>query len=486
MRDRRSLARLACLLSLLGLGACDSTCGGTGERPGNESAVLTAKGKPKFDVLVVVLDACRADKFGAYGFERDTTPHTDRLAADPDAVVFRHHYSQGAWTKPSTASLFTGLLVRQHGVSRGHERVEIDGQATKFRIETLGDEHVTMAEVFREAGYATVGVVNNSMLVPYIGYAQGFDQYHAPDSFRGSDRQHVAKLLHLLPKRPQRFFAYLHLHGCHYPFQEKRRDRDYLTRHGFPYDEGSRRAAGVDFAQPGFALRDAIRAGTLQLNEDDVRYLHLLYESQLHRLDAEVVAPLFQALQEAKIYDDTLILVTADHGEELYDHLGYAHDYALWNEIIHVPLIVKFPRGRKPAALKRRVDDVTSTVDLMPSLLSLLGQTPPATLAGSPALLGRFTGYALAELGYVDAWALMQGRDKLIDGARGTFLFDLADDPHERINLAGQRPDRVEEMRVFVRALRQGDGTNRPAAPMIESELHPAAIERLRSLGYLK
>ncbi len=157
-----------------------------------------------------------------------------------------------------------------------------------------------------------------------------------------------------------------------------------MERYGFDYDEKARIAAGVDFNTAKIFMD--INYGELELQPEDVRFLNLIYEAKFRFYDEQFVASLMQGLKGMGRYDDTLIILTADHGEELYDHEGYGH--ALWNEVVHVPLIVKFPRRTKPAELASEVDLPTQSVDLIPSLLAMCGQDADLGLPGHGHLHG--------------------------------------------------------------------------------------------------
>jgi len=442
-----------------------------------------------FSILVIVLDACRADKIGCYGFERETSPMIDALAGDPDAVLYRRHYVQGTWTKPSTASLFTGLLVHQHGVTMSGVRASgrrenVAGKGEMLRAQALPPSLYAMAEWLRDAGFVTLGVVKSWHLVPQYGFARGFREFYTPNDGPAADSSLTATFIDRLDQNPGRVFAYLHIDACHNPFSAPYRDSEYMARYGFPYDERARQAAGVDFTTAD--IKFSIRRGTLKLNDDDVRFLHLLYEAKLRWTDRYVVGPLLEELRAHQRYDNSLIILTADHGEELYDHKGFGHGAGVWDAVIHVPLIVKFPKGHKPAALPRQVSAVTGNVDLLPSMLALLGIAPPKDLPGRPIFEAVDGGSILAEQGTASGeiaeWALVQGDYKLIESKHAARLFNLIRDPGELSDLARTDPDRVQTMRTAADLLR--GATVR--GPIVETHLPPAAMEQLRNLGYLE
>ncbi len=431
---------------------------------------------PPFDVLIYVLDACRADRIGAYGYERPTTPAIDALAADSDAVVYTRHYVAGNWTKPVTASLFTGTHVHQHGVTNTH--VEVAGR--RYRSEVLADRFVTLAESLGDAGFATFGLVTSHHLSPRYGFDQGFDVYLDPDDLKVGDGGRISKLIELIEELDSAYFAYVHQNACHQPFRPEDRDPELMAEFGFDYDEASRAAAAVDFTTS--AIKDPLNNGEIELTAEDARFLSLVYDAKYRQVDRQVVAPMIEELRRVKRWDRTLFILTADHGEELYEHRGYAHGHALWEEVIHVPLIVKYPKGMRPPGLRKRVDALTSNVDLYPSLLELLGRPKPEGLVGRPILLSPADRSILSQ--GTSGWAVFQDREKLIaEAGRDRLLFDLDADPREARSLAASRPERVAALAALAEAALAGDGG--AEAPEIETELSPEVIDRLRSLGYL-
>ena len=162
-----------------------------------------------------------------------------------------------------------------------------------------------------------------------------------------------------------------------------------MATYGFDYPEAERIAEGVDFTKP--EIQEPLNEGSLKLTADDVRFLNLIYEAQIRLMDEQSVQPLLAALKETGRYDNTLIIVTADHGEALYEHQTYAHaEDWLWEEVVHVPLIVKFPKSMRPPALGNEVTELTSSVDLLPALAGLLGRAAPKQARGSPIFGGTF------------------------------------------------------------------------------------------------
>jgi arylsulfatase A-like enzyme len=456
------------------LAGCDSS-------PSDEDGSLAETETRKPNVLLVVLDACRPDRMGCYGYERETTPALDAISREPETVLFRNHYVQAAFTKASTASLFTGLFVFQHGVIWGHEMKERANRPRWFDTQSLDDRFDTLAETFQDLGYYTFGVVKSHHLDPQFGFSQGFDDYHTPRDIK-SDRERVQKTLEIVRSVESPFFGYVHLFGCHNPFPRSNRHAGFMERYGFDYDEEARIQAGVDFTGPD--VKDLINDGELRLEARDVRFLDLIYDAVVRTIDEEMVAPLVQGLKESDVYDDTLLIVTADHGEELYDHEGYAHGHALWDEVIHVPMLAKFPKHRKPDSLAKEVSSLTQSIDLMPSLLSVAGAPANEKLPGTDIFNGAPRGFVFSQT--KRGWTLLQGDYKLIEDRGLTFLSNREQDPQERENLAEKDPDRLAAMRTVVATLQKHVAIGASEAPVVETELDEEAVEALRALGYIR
>ncbi len=208
----------------------------------------------------------------------------------------------------------------------------------------------------------------------------------------------------------------------------------------------------------------------------------MIYESSVRRLDRENVEPIVTALDRARLADSTLLLFTADHGEELYDHGGYGHGMTVHEEVLHVPLVVRFPRGARPAGLPAEVTEPTSTADLHSSLVAFAGLAPTAGLAPANLFQGRGRSFAFAESR--QHWAVVRGGLKFVHGKKKDRLFDLRTDPNEKVDLAEERADDAATLRELGENLLAS--TPHGAAPVIDATLDPQAIRDLTQLGYIK
>ena len=201
------------------------------------------------------------------------------------------------------------------------------------------------------------------------------------------------------------------------------------------------------------------------------------------RCDRELFGRVVDGLKDRGLYDSTLIVLTADHGEELYDHRGYAHAYHVWQEIVHVPMVVKFPKGRRPERLPDQVTDVTSAIDVIPALLDFMGEEAP-DLPGVPIFRGETSSFTFTEARR--RWGLIRKGWKLVRDVDDFLLFDLRSDPGETRDVAAEEPEQLEQMKAFAQVVLDSTKGGRTEAPVIETALDQDAIDELRQLGYIK
>jgi arylsulfatase A-like enzyme len=444
-----------------------------------------------FDVLFLVLDACRPDKFSAYGFERETTPTIDAVARDPDTTLFRRHYVNGNWTKASTESLFTGMFVHEHGIFKPWLQTQSEPTRRAFVTQVLSDDIETMAEMFANEGYYTFAIVHGHHLDPQFGFAQGFEEYYTEVDFR-RDQARMWATNALIESIKGKYFGYVHLIGCHQPFPPGVRHDGYMETYGFDYAEAERISNGVDFTTT--EIKERINRREVSLNTEDVRFLNLIYEARMRWMDENIVRPIINKLKETGRYDDTFIIITADHGEALYEHESYAHaERHLWEEVVRVPLIVKFPKNQRSAAIGEEVTKLTSSVDLLPALADLLGRPAPTYARGAAIFSGAFAeatlieGHECAEaLGdCLYSWAFLQGNQKLIEHPGESLLFDLQQDPLEQHSLHETQAGAAAELRDRAAELRSAS-TTKFLAGDVQTEIDEEAVRTLRSLGYIQ
>lgn len=456
------------------------------------------------DILVLLLDTTRADRLGLYGHDRPTSPNLDALARQ--SRVFERAIASANWTLPSHASLFTGLPPHQHGA------VAAEGW--------LDDGYVTLAERLRDSGYQTYLFSANPFVSAEHNLAQGFEVQEHPwqpgwreqvgEYMRGRDypgdpqesrfapfkdageviRRGFARWL--ASRRDARpYFAFLNLMEAHRPY--------YATR-----DERLRflSPAQVELSirlEQGYRERHAFSFGLREYSAEELHAVAGLYDAALSHLD-QIVGGIVRDLAQTGRLDRTVLVVTADHGEHLGDHHRLGHEYSLYDGLIRVPLLLRYP-PRVPAGREARP---VQLLDLHATLLELAGLSPSpddtgvsllaAPAAGSPAraLLSESlepkrkpVNAVLREFPDFDPtpWlrslrSVERGGHKLIQAeGGGSELYDPGLDPGEERDLAAREGEQVAALAALLDGLRRGE---RPAAapPAVDPE-HQRMLEQL-------
>jgi choline-sulfatase len=351
---RRSAAPVLAALAALALGSC---------APAGPPA-------PPRGILVLLVDCLRADHIAAGGSQLGATPSIDSLA--PEAVAFDRAFVQASWTRPSVPSLLTGLYPSEHGLT--------DFVATGSGVagNTLAPEVVTIAEGMKAAGYRTALVGYQAQLSPRFALDQGFDFFNNNTNGAGRIHQRFLGWLDEEPDRP--FFGYLHYLDIHWP---------YCPPEG-TYGKYDPTPGTIALCENWRALREQIRAGEIEFSAADKRALAARYAEELLALDGQIGA-LFEELKKRGLWDDTLIVVTSDHGEEFFEHGRFGHNRTLFEEVVHIPLILRYPPGLPG---ETRVDELASLADVAPTILDLCRLPAPAAMWGR-SLLDAARGRAL-------------------------------------------------------------------------------------------
>ena len=458
-------AGLALMVIVSGLCGCTRSTG-TGSRAGAD--------RP--DIILITVDALRADHLGTYGYSRPTSPAIDAFARE--AVVVEDAISQAPYTKASIASLFTGLFPTAHKAfttSRpfdktmtGHVSGELPG------TDVLSPRLKTLAQCLSDAGYQTIGINTNPFLIADFGFGRGFATY---EFLTGGEVQLAtagavtARALAQIDQRDSRrpLFLWFHLMEPHSPYTPPDR-----LRRLFPAEEPPLNVPAGTI--PPWVVVDG---------STDAHLYAALYDAEIRSAD-EALGTFFDGLKQRKLWDRSIVMLTADHGEEFYDHGGFEHNRTLYEEMLHVPLIVK-----APGLQAGRLDEQLEEVDILPTLVARAGGHVPTGLSGAdvwPVLNRRRHAerYAYAEL-VGERYALRTREWKLISTLHGTHeLYNLTSDPHERQSRVAEDTDRTAEMRdvltkVLASAVQSGSRLQGEFAP-----IPPRVLERLKSLGYVQ
>ncbi len=422
---------------------------------------LPSREGPVPQALLISIDTLREDALGA----SIETPQLDRFVAE--AQVWAPHYAGSGWTKPSHATLLTG----QHGWMH---RATVDSAAIDPRVETL-------AERFRRSGFGTAALVHDCLwLDPRWGFDRGFDEYRL---LRWSLPQATRAVANwITDHRGERFFFFFHAFEPHsdssrLPYESPGVTRGTILERFAVGDYGCR--AGKCASE----LLMGINAGlpTIEGEEEILRYL---YARSVREVDRRL-GQLFDHLRRLELYDDMMIVLTADHGEEFLEHGKLLHG-TFWEEVIRAPLVIKWPRGRF-AGERRTVP--SGAVDVAPTLLAEFGLDREG-LPGTPLLERTADTPVYLVNGEWDA-VIVDGMKAVSDLEElRLLLFDLAEDPHEARELAGTRTEQAQALAEMIAARIELD---RRALAELESKpdadaphLTPEERERLRSLGYVE
>jgi len=319
---------------------------------------LGGRGGPrKPNVLLVVLDTARAHSFTCYGLDRPTSPRLDELCTQ--GTLYRKAFSTDFWTLPSHASLLTGLYPTET-------------QATS-ETNFLPAGIPTLAERLQAHGYRTGAIVRNPWVSQERGFNKGFQDFvdiwriQELSKFDMTDRQaeqgavdaSIAWMTRENPSAP--FFHFLNLNIAHMPYDPQADIRKRFLTQQCPPDQLDRL---MDVKGMWSHL-----AGALELSETDLRIMRELYEAEIFLAD-DFVGQLVDALVESKILDDTVVIVTSDHGENIGEHGMIDHLLSMYDTTLHVPLIVRYPERFQSGSIS---DDLISLIDIAPTVLDVCG-----------------------------------------------------------------------------------------------------------------
>ncbi len=425
-------------------------------------------------VVLIVVDTLRADHLSQYGYSRATSRAIDSFSEQ--ATRFDRCYAPASWTTPSTASILTGLLPMRHGAdSRGA---------------ALDQNALTLAEILEGAGWTTIGVSYNHNITRTTAFDQGFATLLDVEGDSG-DYPDIAEMRaaarNLLRSSPPPQFLYLQPMNVHGPYRTPDEHRSDLL--GFP--------PASEFEYSGSLMDSIMKDGELE-RRGLVTELHLKshrdqYDTAV-RYSMDQIAGILGDLREAGLYDDSLIVLTADHGEELFDHQGFGHGYTLYGELLRVPLWIKLPRQESADVIEQPV----SLTDLLPTILEVVGVDVPSDLDGrsladllhhEPDAMGRgrvvvsetrwpsrFDGSSVLEY----PWKLIHVGSNY-EGRNGEdLLFDLELDPMERDDVAAHHAEIVRRLARLLEETRRTAGT-RLTSEDVSGKMDE---ERMKALGY--
>ena len=294
--------------------------------------------KAKPNIILIILDTLRADHLGCYGYKRDTSPYIDKLSEE--GALFSCAFSQGGYTLASIPSILTSKFPLSWGWPTDEYR--------------LSEDEITLAEILKKHGYITAAFTGGGFTSYLYGYAQGFDLYEDNDlGSTGNVKQVVFNWLEQNKKRP--FFLFLHTYAIHDPFDPPEPFNGIYA----PQYQGHLKDMSLDAS-----LFDRID----RENSEDIDYIISQYDSEIRYCDS-LIGELLKEIEELGLDSSTIIVLTADHGEDLMEHNTISHA-DIYDTGIHVPLILRYP----PLIPKnKRVDSLVRSVDILPTILDILG-----------------------------------------------------------------------------------------------------------------
>lgn len=459
-------------------------------------------------VLVLLIDTLRADHLSCYGYERRTSPNMDRVAAE--GALFLNSYSQASWTKPATASLMTGVYPSTHQTTTMGS-----GLMDSFRI---------LPEIYSDHGFRTAILTSNNLVSPLFGFDQGVDFFHygkaqmvrelmlgniirtllrsnqerkqkVEDYFwrveaflRFSERVDYdpsaealnARFLEWLEEDLHRpFFAYIHYIEPHYPYTPPA-PFDTLFA---PIEPGAYVQPTHNYGFQPFDRMDSVDPALLEAVLGE-------YDGEIAYLD-DRFGRFFSELEKLGVLDNTILVITSDHGEEFFEHSMWGHGHSLFDEVVRVPLIIRYPQ-RIPAGTE--ITGLASLVDILPTLMDLSGIEESGEFAGRslmPLVDGGDTlsleSYGEVMKGGRKAWFLTDGRYKIVRYQKGvlerTMLFHLTDDGVEQVDLIDSIPAVADSLRLRMEDIYRESSSK--AVEGKEQRIDKATEDQLRALGYI-
>lgn len=391
-----------------------------------------------YNVILIGVDTLRADHLGCYGYGRNTSPYINALAKK--GVLFKNCLSQAPKTTPSFMSIMTSRYPTYHGITANISHML---RAGGRRICSLGPDVPTLAEILKGCGYQTAAFTDGGNLYSKIGFGRGFDYYAMNTKLLGIIPEDDI-LLWIRESAKKKFFLFFHTYAVHHPWVVPRR---YLTLFDSEY-RGKLRIRPSSSADPKrFPSRFYLRLADKN-NPADIDYLRAIYDGAIKYVD-DFIQNLLSLLIDLRIDNKTIIIFTSDHGEEFLDH-GMLGHRQLYNELLHVPLIIGVPHLKNSSREQRTV----RSMDIFPTILDLLDIKNSAPIHGISLFAARHTypRLALAETEDV-GYAIQDTKYKYIrpyyKKTRATQigeLYNLVRDPGEKNNIVSEHPHIIEKM----------------------------------------
>lgn len=430
----------------------------------------------KPNVFIYLIDALRADHLSCYGYEKKTTPFIDKFSKD--GILFRNFFANASWTKPSVGSILTGLYPHKH--------------RAETREEKLSSDVIMLSEIFKLNGYFTFYLTSNINISQEFNFNQGNDYYKWSPDWKNSSETLNSDFFSFIEKNPgvleEPIFAYIHTIDPHEPYVPQEPFLKFMKK---------------DIEKKGFGYAKNINRKRFDegLSKEDIEFIMSLYDCEIYQNDFHF-NKFIEFLKEKELYDNSIVILVSDHGEQFYEHGRLFHGTSIYNEEIHVPLIIKFPFNEFSGT---QSDLFLNQVDLMPTLLNYLEYDIPAQVDGMDilSLLNKknvkrsiFIKEKLEDYNFI-GFITNADKIKYIAKCKDNYLsevlayetYDLKKDFFENNNLLlDSTPFQVNTMKFRMDFLFQQTGKSifRKESDVDIKKLDPATIEALKALGYLK
>jgi arylsulfatase A-like enzyme len=446
---------------------------------------IQASGGKVKNAVVILIDTLRADKLTSYGKTRVRSPAFEKFTAE--SALFERCQAVANWTKPSCATVLTGLHPDSHK-TRGHSS-------------KLASSVKMASEIFRAAGFATGAFIANGYLAAEFGFNRGWNQYiNYIRENKKTEAENVYKdVLEFISKnKGQPFFTYIQTIDPHVPYDPPPEDLKVYDAQAY---EGPVRPRSTG------NLLDEFKRKRVELNARDRRRLEALYDGEVTYHDRHF-GHFLDGLHKLGALDDTVIIVTSDHGEEFFEHDSVGHGHTLHQELLHVPLAIRAP---SLAPGNRRHAWEVGLADILPTALVATGQQIPKGMEGidllpiaqgaaPDPLSAAFSSFWSEADDRNLSWAVRKGDWKLrMRGPVRTYLYNLADDPKERADVDERYPVALRALRIMLGQFIGAPDKQRWASPDVAAEVvsRPEADEertdlpedlkkQLRELGYMQ
>jgi len=429
-------------------------------------------------VILISLDTLRADHLSSYGYNRNTSPNIDELARD--GVLFENTYAQCPWTLPSHMSMLFSLNSASHQVYYNNQKVD--------------SSLPSLASFLQKAGFITYAFTGGGYVSSIYGFSKGFEWYDDP--IRGqntSSNQNEAENLFaytsdwLKKNKDKSFFLFLHTFQIHGPYDSPSPWNEMYLKKTDPWEKIGLRVFldrnGEDYS----------------FSPEEKNNIISLYDGEISYTDATLIKPLVNRLKELNIYKNTLLIITSDHGEEFQEHGGWLHGRTLYNELLRVPLLIKFPNSEYKGA---RISPVSRVIDILPTILDIAEIKYKKDLFDGKSLLDLITKKEKEDRIFISDLAhknlplpcpaiIATNRDylkfiitKSPEGIKDVETYDLLRDPNENHNIITKANQIRKEVISFLNNYYQGKMQIKRSNAKIR--MNKELEEKLRALGYLR